>query len=296
MKHFLSLKELSKGQIIDLIHQGQRIKTKPEKYNTKLKNKTLLMFFEKPSLRTRLSFQVGMTQLGGNSIYYNLQGSYIGEKESIKDATKTSSRYVDIITARLYEHSKLIEMANNASVPIINGLTSLLHPCQVLADLMTIIEKFSNFNIKLAYIGDANNNVTHSLINAANIIGFEMAIACPKKISYIPHVPIKNVKIYNSPEKAVKNAEIIYTDSWMSYHIPEKEKTKRIKDLKKFQVTSSLLKKASPRVVFMHCLPALRGYEVTKEVIDGSKSIIFDQAENRLHIQKALMLKLLNKI
>ena len=295
MKNLLSINDLSKKEILDLINLAIKIKKNPSKYENKLKNKTMFMFFEKPSLRTRISFEVAMNQLGGSALNYDLANSPLNQgKENIEDTAKVISRYCDMVVGRVFDHNTLKKFSQNSTVPVINALSDLEHPCQVLGDLLTIKEKFNNFNIKLTYLGDANNNVTHSLIFASNSINLNMNIACPNKKEYIPKVKLGKVKIYHNSEEAVKNSQILYTDSWMSYHIPKEEKPKRIKDLKEFQVTNKLMKKADKNAVFMHCLPALRGEEVTSEVIDGKQSIIFDQAENRLYIQKALLLKLLS--
>ncbi len=304
MKNLLCINDLKKEEIEDLINNAMLIKNEPFKFENELKNKTLLMIFEKPSLRTRISFEVGMTQLGGHAIYYNLSTSPLGKgKESIEDTAKTISRYVDGVIARVFEHKKLLTLAKNSKVPIINALSNFSHPCQVLSDLLTIKEKKGKIGgIKIAYLGDANNNVTTSLIFASSIMGMKLSIACPNKEEYLPKREViselKNtdfLDISNDPIKAVENADVVYTDSWMSYHIKEEEKEKRTNDLKPFQVNNELMKHAKEDVIFMHCLPALRGYEVTSEVIDGPKSVVFDQAENRLHMQKAILIRLLNK-
>jgi len=297
MKNLLSINDLSKNEILDLINLSIKIKKNPSKYENKLKNKTMFMFFEKPSLRTRVSFEVAMNQLGGSALNYDLSNSPLNQgKETIEDTAKVISKYCDLVVGRVFDHNTLKNFSQNSTIPVINALSNYEHPCQVLGDLLTIKEKFNTFNVKITYLGDANNNVTHSLIFAANKLGFNMGIACPDKKEYLPKVKLGKVKIYHNAEEAVKNSHILYTDSWMSYHIPKKEKPKRIKDLKEFQVTSKLIKKADKDAIFMHCLPALRGEEVTSEVIDGRQSIIFDQAENRLHVQKSLILKLLKKI
>ncbi len=294
MKHLISINDLSKNEILNLIELAIKIKKTPNQYNEKLKNKTLFMLFEKPSLRTRVSFEVAMNQLGGKALFYDTTNSPLRMgKETIEDTAKTISRYCDAIVARVYDQETLKKLSNNSSISVINALSDFEHPCQILGDLLTIKEKFHNFNVKLAYLGDSNNNVTHSLILAANKLGIHMTIGCPNKKEYLPRLKLNKVKIFHDSKETVKNADIVYTDSWMSYHIPKSQKAKRIKDLKKFQVNSSLMRKANKNAVFMHCLPALRGEEVTKDVIDGKQSIVFDQAENRLHLQKALLIKLL---
>ena len=270
--------------------------------------KTLLMIFEKPSLRTRLSFEAGMTQMGGHAIYYHTENSPMGSgKESISDSMRTASRFVDIVMARLYNHDDLIEMASQSTVPVINALTNDSHPCQILADLLSIQEKKGILkNLKIAYVGDGFNNVTHSLMTGATKLGLDIVVASPYGDQYMPSEEITNlcrsyandsggsVSVTNSAEDAVKGADVIYTDSWMSYHIPEDQKSDRIELFMPYQVNKDLLSLANPDAIFMNCLPATRGCEQTADVIDGPQSIVFDQAENRLHAQKAVMLSLVN--
>lgn len=293
-KDLLSINDLSKKEILDIISLAQKIKKSPRKYYSKLKNKVLLDIFEKPSLRTRLSFEVAMYQLGGHTIYYDLSGSPLGKgKESIEDTGKVVSRYVDVIMARLYSQDDLFKLAKNSSIPVISGLTDYEHPCQILGDLLTIKEKLRKLNnIKIAYFGDAKNNVTHSLIFACSKLGIKLSIACPREMQPLNSVlrGSKHIEITQDVNKAIKNANIVYTDSWMSYQIPKYEHNKRVKLLKKYQVNSSLMDKA-PKALFMHCLPAMRGEEVTNEVIDSKRSIVLDQAGNRLNAQKAILLK-----
>ena len=298
MKNLLSINDLSKKEILDLIKLTIKIKKHPEKYKNKASGKVLLTFFELPSLRTELSFDVAMFKMGGEIIDYHSESSpWAHGKESIEDVAKVVSRYCDLVMIRMNDHNELVKFAKNSKIPVINGLTSYEHPCQILSDLLTIYEKKGKLSkLKLAYLGDSNNNVTHSLINAANILGFKMTIACPNNKDFTPKIPLKKVKIFHNLKDAVKDADIVYTDSWMSYRIPKSQHKKRIKILKKFQVNKNVMKLAKKNAIFMHCLPALRGEEVTKDVIDGKQSIVFDQAENRLHMQKAIILKLLNKL
>ncbi len=294
-KDLLSVNDLSKKEILDVISLAEKVKKDPRKYYLKLKNKVLLDIFEKPSLRTRLSFEVAMYQLGGHTIYYDLSGSPLGKgKESIEDTARVVSRYVDVIMARLYSQDDLLKLAKHSSIPVISGLTDYEHPCQILGDLLTIKEKLKKLNnIKIAYFGDAKNNVTHSLIFACSKLGIKLSIACPKEMQPLSSVlgNSKNVEVTQEVSKAIKNANIVYTDSWMSYQIPKSQHVKRVKILMKYQVNSSLMEKA-PKSLFMHCLPAMRGEEVTSGVIDSKRSIVFDQAHNRLFIQKAILLKL----
>lgn len=301
--HLLSLAHLDSENILELISRASKVKNNPEKYGDALKNKTMLMIFEKPSLRTRVSFEAAMTQLGGHAIYLDAKDSPLGEKESIADTAKVSSRYCDIIMARLYRQEDIEELASNSNVPVINGLTDTFHPCQILSDIFTINEKKGRLKgLKLSYVGDGNNNITHELLLGCSAAGIDVSIGCPKTMmpqKWIVGIALKKAKasgskitITNNPKEAVKNADIVYTDTWMSYHIPRQEKAKRMKILKPFQVSMQLMKEANKDAVFMHCLPAIRGNEQTADVIDGKKSIVFDQAENRLHMQKAIILKL----
>ncbi len=294
MKNLLSINDLSKKEILDLINLGIKIKKNPKKYKNKAFEKVLLTFFSLPSLRTELSFDTAMFQMNGEVIDYHSESSpWAHGKESIEDVSKVVSRYCDLVMIRMSDHNELVKFAKNSKIPVINGLTSYEHPCQILSDLMTIYEKKGKLNrLKLAYFGDANNNVTHSLINAANILGINMTIACPKNKEFNPKIPLKKVKMFHNIE-AAKDADVIYTDSWFSYRIPKFQYKKRVEILKPFQVNKNVMKHAKKNAIFMHCLPALRGFEVTKDVIDGKKSIVFDQAGNRLQMQKAIILKLL---
>lgn len=295
----LSLENFTKQKIWRLVSLAQDLKKDPHAYSWQLEGQTLLSIFEKPSLRTRISFEIAMKQLGGHAITVDSQATPVGKKESMEDTAKVVSRYVDIIMARLYSQQDLIKLADNATVPVINGLTDKYHPCQILSDLLTIKEKKGDFEgLKLAYFGDANNNVTHCLMIGCAIAGIDIAVACPKNHSPQSDVIKKATKlakkseisITSNPAAAANNADIIYTDSWMSYHIKEEEKEARITDFKPFQVNSKLMKKAKNSAIFMNCLPAQREMEQTAEVIDGAQSVVFDQAENRLHMQKAILL------
>ena len=296
VKHLLSINDLSKKDIDWIFKKSAQLKRAhyAGKDQKLLDRKSLALLFAKPSTRTRVSFEVGMTQLGGQAV--DLAGGAIqlfSGRESVADTAKVLSRYVDFVAARLYSHQDLLNVAEASSIPVINALTDLLHPCQGLADLFTVSEQFKKlFGIKLVFIGDGNNNVTHSLMHACYKLGVKMWVACPK--GYEPNKQIiantKNkIKIINSPREAVKNADVIYTDTWVSMG-EEKEAKKRQKIFNLYQVNSELMKLANKKAVFMHCLPAHRGYEVTDNVIDSKQSIVFDQAENRLHVQKAILL------
>ena len=308
MKHLLEIKTLDKKEIFKLLKKTKEIKRKPKKFYNKLLNKTLLMFFEAPSLRTRVSFEVAMNQLGGKAIYYDISTSPLGKgKETIGDTAKVISKYCDIAALRIYSHEDLIKFSKNSSIPIVNMMTNYEHPCQILGDLFTIQEKKKKLgNIKICYLGDSNNNVTNSLIFACSILNIKLSIGCPSQKEFnVRNDVLKEayklgnkdlIKVYNDPLKAVKNSDFIYTDSYMSYRIPKNQEKRRVKILKPFQVNEKLMKYANNNALFMHCLPALRGQEVTKEVIDGKNSIVFEQAENRLYVQKAILLYLLNKL
>lgn len=282
----LTLKNWKKEDIINVIDKAILIKKNPKKYYNVLKGKTLAMLFEKKSTRTRISFEVGMTQLGGHALFIDWKTTQLG-KADLKDEIKCIDRYVDIIMARVYKHEEVELMAKYAEKPIINALSDKYHPCQILADLMTINEKFGKFNgLKLAYVGDGNN-VCNSLIIGCKKIGIEIHVAVPKG-----YEPLEKPDLLTKdPKEAVKDVDIVYTDTWVSMG-QEEEKEKRLKVFPPYQVNKKLLSKA----LFMHCLPAYRGYEVTDEVIDSKQSVVFNQAENRLHIQKAVILKLMGKI
>ncbi|MEK6904061.1 MAG: ornithine carbamoyltransferase [Nanoarchaeota archaeon] len=298
-KHFIGIKDLPKKDILELIKKSAKIKRNPRKFHNSLYEKTLLTFFLRPSLRTKLSFDVAMFQMGGQVIDYQAETSpWAAGKESLEDFARVVSRYCDAVMIRMDSHEDLLKFAKNSTIPVINGLTSYEHPCQIIADLLTIQEKKGRLKgIKLAYVGDSNNNVTHSLMFAAQKLGMKMSIGCPKGSEFSPASSVrrlcKGVLITNNPEKAVENADVIYTDSWMSYRIPKSQHTRRAKILRPYQVNKKLMKHTKKDAIFMHCLPALRGEEVTADVIDSKQSVVFDQAENRLHTEKAILLKVL---
>ena len=306
IKHFLSLKDFTKKDFDYLIKQGIAIKKNPRKFSNAAKQKTLLMVFEAPSLRTRLSFETGMTQMGGHAIAYSTGESTLGKKETIEDFGRTASRYADIITARLYSQEMLEKMADASRVPVINAMTNYEHPCQILGDLMTIQEHFKKLkNLKVAYVGDGDNNVTNSLIFGCLTMGMNIAVASPEEAEVqkeIKHVGDMLSMRYKGhfettwdAKEAVKNADIVYTDSWMSYRVPKEKEPERIRIFSSYQVNKELMSLAKKKAIFMHCLPAGRGKETTNEVIDSKQSVVFDQAENRMHIQKAIILWLMKK-
>ena len=297
-KDLLTLDELSDGEIKKIIDLAIKLKKNNRRGKDKplLKNKTLAMIFEKPSTRTRISFDTGMYQLSGNSIYLSSNELQLSRGESLEDTAKTMSRYVDLIMARVYDHKTLEILSKNASVPVINGLSDSFHPCQILADLMTIKEKKKKLKgLKIAWIGDGNN-VCNSLIYGCAKTKIKITIATPNGFEPDMNIVRKckeytDVTITNEPTLAVKDADIVMTDTFVSIHTKNPEQSRKF--LPKFQVNSSLMKKAKNNALFMHCLPAKRTHEVSEDVIDGPQSIVWDQAENRLHFQKALMLALL---
>lgn len=307
-KHLLSLKELNPEEASKIISIAEDIKKNPGKYSKTLEGKTLLMIFEKPSLRTRLSFEVAMTQMGGHAIYYDVSTSPMGKKETLADTAKTFSRFVDVVMARMFKFSDIAELAKHSSVPVIDALSDMNHPCQILGDLLTIKEKKGNLKgLTLAYIGAAENNVTYSLMHGCPLVGMNINVGCPVGAEFEPKAEIvkeaneiaartgTKIKIFHSAEDAVKEADVVYTDSWMSYHISKDQEEARVKVLSPFRVDENLMKLAKRGAIFMNCLPAKRGHEQTAEVIDGPQSVVFDQAENRLHIQKAILLYILEK-
>jgi ornithine carbamoyltransferase len=297
-KNLLTLNELDKKEIEEIINNAIKLKKDLKAGISKplLKNKTLAMIFQKPSTRTRVSFETGMYQLGGHALNMSSEELQLARGETIEDTAKTLSRYVDIIMARVYSHEEIEILAKSATVPVINGLSDSFHPCQILADLMTIKEKKKKLSdLKLAWIGDGNN-VCNSMIYGCAKTGIDISIATPK--GYEPSQKVVKeskklgqVQLLHDPVLAVNNADVVVTDTFVSIH---HQATDRAKDfLPKFQVNSSLMKKAKSNAIFLHCLPAKRGQEVTSSVIDGSQSVVWDEAENRLHAQKSLMISLL---
>jgi len=292
------------NKITELLDLALEIKEKTriaERYKP-MEGLTLGMIFEKPSTRTRLSFEVGAAQLGAQAIYMSRNDLQLGRGETISDTARVMSRYLDIIMYRAFEHSNVIKLAENSQVPVINALDELEHPCQALADLLTIYEKKIRFeDIKMAYVGDGNN-VCNSLLLGAAAVGLDISIATPpeygpkekiiieaKRIAERTHAEIN---IINSPQEAIKDADVIYTDTWISMG-DEGKTCDRLSTFAPFQVNKEMVALADEDYIFMHCLPAHRGQEVTDEVIDSKNSVVLDQAENRLHVQKAIMVYLL---
>ncbi len=295
-----SLSHLNKEEIEQILKTSELLKLQllRGEEHPLLKGKTLGMIFEKPSTRTRVSFEVGMWQLGGYALYLSAGDLQLGRGETVADTAQVLSRYVDGIMARVFAHQSILDLAKYARVPVINGLSDLTHPCQGLADLFTIYEKKGRLSgLRLAYVGDGNN-VTHSLLYGCSKVGMDITVACPQGYEPNPEVILKakeegkksgcEVRVTKDPKDAVKGADIVYTDVWASMG-KEKEHEERVRVLKPYQVNGKLVREAREDYIFMHCLPAHRGEEVTDEVADSENSVIFDQAENRLHTQKALM-------
>lgn len=300
MKHLLSIHDLTTEETEQILDLAQELKEKQKKRipHPLLKGKTLGMIFSKSSTRTRVSFETGMYQLGGHALFLSSNDIQLGRGESIYDTANVLSRYLDGIMIRTFAQQDVEDLAKYGSIPIINGLTDLLHPCQALTDMLTIFEKKGSLKgLKLAYLGDGNN-MTHSLLYAGAKLGMNVSVATPQGFACKEEI-VSNAKedakktgavidISYDPVRAIENADAVYTDTWLSMG-QEGSKEERMKVFRDYQVNESLMKHAKSDAVFLHCLPAYRGYEVTSEVIDGPQSVIFDEAENRLHTQKAIM-------
>jgi ornithine carbamoyltransferase len=299
--HYLGVADLSASEIMDLLGQAIELKRELKFGHTYdfLSGKAAALVFQKPSLRTRVSFEMAMLQLGGNALYLSPAEIQLGQREGIPDAARVLSRYVDTIVARVFLHSDVAELAENSSVPVINALSDREHPCQILADLMTLLERRGSLRgLKLAYVGDGNN-VAASLAIAATRLGIELRLACPDGYEPDPSVLEEaasqhsgSVELFRDPREAVHGAEAVYTDAWYSMG-QEGEADLRQPVFRPYQVNRELMALADPGAVAMHCLPAHRNQEITDEVLDGPASIVYDQAENRLHVQKALLMRLL---
>lgn len=303
-KDLLSIKDLTTARINDMFSLTDKLKKNKSKFRKVLAGKTIALIFQKPSNRTRVSFEVGMFQLGGNSLYLSPNEINLGVRESIADVAKTLSRYVDGIVLRTFEHKNCEELAKFSSVPVINGLSDFSHPCQALADLYTVKEKLKTLKgLTLAYVGDGNN-VCNSLLFACAKLGVNMSVGCPK--GYEPDATVlkdakaigditgASINLFNDASSAVKNADVIYTDVWASMG-QEDEAKPRKEAFRDFQVNKNLVNLAKKDVLIMHCLPAHRGEEITAEVLDSKNAIVFDEAENRMHVQKAILIKLLGR-
>ena len=295
MRHFLDIRDFSTAQLTSLLDDAAAMKAALKtgaEAPQPLANKTIAMIFEKPSTRTRLSFEVGISQLGGTPVMLSAADMQIGRGETIQDTARVMSRYVDAITIRCFRHDMLTSLAEHATVPVINALTERSHPCQIMADLQTMIERHGALDGQIVtWVGDGNN-VTTSWIEAAARFGFQLRIACPA--AYAPPAELlawargegADIVLYDNAEDAVAGSQTVLTDVWISMGDDEGS---RMTDFQPFKVTKSLLEKAAADAIFMHCLPAWRGMEVSADVIDGPQSAVFDEAENRLHAQKAIL-------
>jgi ornithine carbamoyltransferase len=300
-RDFLSLVDYSPYEITNLLSLAKQIKHNPRQAADYLRGKSLALIFQKPSNRTRVSFETGIHQLGGNAIYLSPEDINLGVREPTADVARTLSRYVNGIVARVFSHNDILELAKYATVPVINGLSDLSHPCQAMADIFTIQEKFPKLKgVRMAYIGDGNN-MCNSLLVACAKTGIDLFVATPEgyepEIRFVEAARIaarfsgSTIMLSHSPKEAVRTAQVIYTDTWVSMG-QEEETEKRLRAFAGFQINEALQGEADRSHIFMHCLPAHRGQEVTDGVIDGPHSMVFDQAENRLHIQKAIMIYL----
>ncbi|HYL45948.1 MAG TPA: ornithine carbamoyltransferase [Candidatus Limnocylindrales bacterium] len=304
-RDLLSIRDLSPSEMQFLLVLGRQIKSRPAAYSDALRGKTLAILFEKPSLRTRVSFDVGIQQLGGFSVYLSPAEINLGKRESIHDVAKTLERMAQGIVLRTFAHERVEEMALHADIPVINGLSDFSHPCQAMADFLTIWEVKGRLqNLKLAFVGDGNN-VAHSLMFGGAQLGLDIRIATPQGYEPDPYAVAwaeqrasenhGTVTITPDPEEAVTGADIIYTDVWTSMG-QEAEAEKRREIFRPYQVNSKLFALANYEALFMHCLPAHRGEEVTSDVLDSAHSVVFQQAENRLHVQKAILIELMKSV
>ncbi len=305
-RDFISLADLTPAEIEGLISQAVALKAEWQHGGNGpvLSGKVLGMIFQKPSLRTRVSFEMAMHQVGGDAMYLSPDEIGLGKRESVADVARVLSRYVDAIMARVFAHAHIIELARYSRVPVINGLSDFSHPCQGLADLLTVHEKFGRLaGVRLAYVGDANNVLTSLLFGGAKV-GMHVVAANPKGYAPDPAVVARarefatasggSVELTDDPHAAVRGADVIYTDVWTSMG-QEAERERRLQIFPPYQVNGKLVSEAKPEAIVLHCLPAHRGEEITDEVIDGPHSVVFDQAENRMHAQKAILVDLLGK-
>ena len=301
-RHVLKISDLNRAEIEDILRLAVAMKADRDKYNEALKGDTLLMLFEKPSLRTRVSLETGMHQMGGHAIFYSIDNSPLGKKETVADTGKVLSRMVQGITGRVNCRTSVRGLAEVASIPVINALDDFAHPMQMLADIMTVYEHFHKWQgLTMAYFGDVENNVTYDLMRLCAIMGMNFHMAGVGEIEQEVLDEVAQIaktnnvisKRFDTAAEAIKGVDVVYCDSWMSYGIPKEEEEARIKVFMKYQVTEELMKLTNKNAIFMNCLPAARGMEQTAEVIDGPQSIVFEQAENRLHAQKSLLVFLL---
>ncbi len=292
-RHFLTLNSLSCDELVSIINRAEQLKKQfiEKNYETTLDNRVLGMIFEKSSTRTRVSFEAGMAQLGGHAIYLAPTGTQIGRGEPLEDTARVLSKMVDGIMLRTFEHERIEQFAAYSDVPVINGLSDSYHPCQLLADLLTYYEKRGAIQgKKVVWFGDGNN-MCHSYMNAARIFDFQLIVACPEGFDPDPEIleaTKEHVVIERNPEQAVKNADLVVTDVWASMG-QEEEQNERLQKFAKYQVNTDLMECANSDALFMHCLPAHRGEEVSEAVLEGAQSIVWEEAGNRLHSQKALL-------
>ena len=303
-KDLISIRDLSSREITKIVDLACKLKKRPLSRKGIFQDKTMALLFQKPSNRTRISLEVAMTHLGGHTMYLSPREISMGVREPVKDVARVIARYVDVVVARVFSHQDVVDLAKYSDIPVVNGLSDRAHPCQALSDLLTIKEKFSNLKkITVSYVGDGNN-VLNSLMMVCAKTGVNIKIGTPS--GYEPEKDILNeakeiakknksiVELSNDPIEAVTGSDVVYTDVWVSMG-QEEEKEKRLEDFKAFQVNENLMQKANSGAIIMHCLPAHRGDEVT-DVIDGKNSVIYDQAENRMHVAKAVLLRALSKI
>ncbi len=294
-RDLLTILDLSQEEILTLIDKGLKIKKQGRKGTKPLSGYTIGLVFDKASTRTRVSFETAMFRSGGQTLFLSRADMQMSRDETVEDTARVLSRYLDGLVIRTYSHGLVEEMAKWADIPVINALTDLYHPCQVLSDLMTVKEKRGHMDhMKVAWIGDGNN-VANSWVNAAHLLGFELVLACPPGYHPLPEALEdvgKNIRVIEDPQEAARGADVINTDVWASMG-QEEERAERMKVFQGFQVDQSVVELAKPHVLVMHCLPAHRGEEITAEVIDGPRSVVFDQAENKLHLHQALLEKLL---
>lgn len=306
-KDLLTVADIPSKAIRDLLSLAKKLKGQSgtARPNFPLRGKTLGLIFEKPSTRTRVSFEAGMNQLGGQALFLASEKIQLSRGESLADTAEVLTRYLDGLVVRTFDQSLLEEWASHTTIPVINGLTDHCHPCQALADLLTIVEKKGRAKgLKLTYIGDGNN-ITHSLLEVGSKVGMHVTVGCPKGYEPEQEVVLKAqeegkhtgsvIQVLSNPRQAVQDADIVYTDVWISMG-QEEERQPRMKALTPYQVNQQLMRHAKPNALVMHCLPAHRGEEITGEVLDGPQSIVLDQAENRLHMQKAILLKWIGKL
>ncbi len=301
MKHFIALEDFEPKEIEALVDLAIKIQKKPQAFSKKLCGKYVGLLFEKPSLRTKTAFYIGSLQLGAQAIYYTSSEIKLGEREKVSDVATTLASYLDVVVLRTFSHDTISEFANFSKIPVINGLSNLLHPSQALADIMTIVQKYGRIKgLKVAYIGDGNN-VCNSLMYALAILGGDICVATPvghepsskvlESVKALAKVSGATIDVINSAQDAAADSDVIYTDVWVSMGSSDDEETRK-KAFKNFQINDTIVSKAKDSAIVMHCLPAHRGEEITSSVIDGKNSVVFQQAENRLHTAKAILLHL----